>query len=106
MTAPRHGGGAEARRDALASDIRTIRHSAPPQQAYRTRAALLSLRRQRTAERLHRLGARALAELLSEIGAPAWRIAEEYAHRLSPELLAAVGGDRFPPPPLRMVDAA
>ena len=65
------------------------------------------LRLQRNAERLYRLGPRAFAEMLVEFGAEtgtAERIIkklEDYA-RLTPEMLRATGGDRFPRP-LRVV---
>ncbi|MGH7057675.1 MAG: hypothetical protein ACREFZ_07280 [Acetobacteraceae bacterium] len=77
---------------------------------YSTRPAtptpyLIALRRRRTAERLHRLGPRALYHALDEIGPDAWRIAERYAGRLTPELLAAVGADRFPPAPIGVVQS-
>jgi hypothetical protein len=61
------------------------------------------LRVERGAEHLHRLGPRATAELLTEV---AYRIGGlpcivdllgEYQHRVTPEMLRAVGGDRFPP---------
>ena len=70
-----------------------------------------ALRLQRGAEHVHCLGARALAELLAELARDrcdlvatldrldAWRAG------LSPELLRAAGGDRFPPRPLRVVAA-
>ena len=70
-----------------------------------------ALRLQRGAEHLHRLGARALAELLAQVAREgrdldgvldlldAWRAG------LTPELLHAAGGDRFPPRPLRVVAA-
>jgi hypothetical protein len=67
------------------------------------------LRLQRGAEHLHSLGARATAELLAEVG---HRIGGmpcilgllcEYQQRLSPQMLRAVGGDRFPIRPLRVV---
>ncbi|MGH7119107.1 MAG: hypothetical protein ACREFP_09005 [Acetobacteraceae bacterium] len=67
--------------------------------------ALIAMRRRRTAERLHRLGPRALYHAIDEIGPGAWRVAEAYAAKLTPELLAAVGGDRFPPVPLHEVVA-
>jgi hypothetical protein len=54
-------------------------------------------------ERLHRLGPRAVAELLAEIGArhlirqPIEATVERYVARLDPEMLAATGGViRFP----------
>ena len=67
------------------------------------------LRLQRGAEHLHRLGARATAEALAEIaarigGMPAiLGVLEEYRARLTPQMLAATGGDRFPPRALREV---
>lgn len=68
-----------------------------------------SLRLQRGAEHLHRLGARATAELLAEVanqidGLPCIvGLLAEYERRLTPELLRATGGDRFPAPWLREV---
>ncbi len=59
--------------------------------------ALRALRRQRVAERLHRLGARALAEFIAELGPHAEHLGAEYARRLTPAMLAATGGDHFPP---------
>ena len=59
------------------------------------------LRLQRDVTAVHRLGARALYELLREIGAIAGtrttidRIVARYAG-LDPELLRALGADRFP----------
>jgi hypothetical protein len=67
-----------------------------------------ALRLQRGAEHLHRLGPRATAEFLAEIaaqigGMPAvLGLLVEYERRLSPEALRLVGGDRFPPRPLRV----
>ncbi len=58
---------------------------------------------------LHACGPRAIAEFLAEIGATIGGTPcimgklEQYKRRLSPELLRAVGGDRFPPRPLRVV---
>ena len=58
---------------------------------------------------LHRLGPRALAELLAEFGCEHLiRSAIEtklrrYIERLTPGLLRAVGGDRFPASPIRIV---
>lgn len=66
----------------------------------------------RQVEALHRLGPRAVAEFLREIGARGmrWALIEQllarYA-RLDPAVVRAVGGDRFPPPPpprLRIID--
>jgi hypothetical protein len=64
------------------------------------------LRLERGARHLHTLGPRVTAELLAEIGArtggmPAiMRLLGEYK-RFSPQLLRAVGANRFPPRPLR-----
>jgi hypothetical protein len=66
------------------------------------------LRRQRQVERLHALGARAVFELLDELdrhhrlGDDLDRRLDRYAS-LDPALVAAVGGDRFPHPALRVV---
>lgn len=60
------------------------------------------IRFERGATHLWRLGPRATAEFLAEIadaigGRPAIaRLLAAYETRLSPELLRAVGGDRFP----------
>jgi hypothetical protein len=67
------------------------------------------LRLQRGAKHLHRLGPRAIAELLLGIGdqiggMPAiLDTLAEYERRLSPVKLKAAGGDRFPPRPLMAV---
>ncbi len=69
------------------------------------------LRLRRGAEHLHRLGPRAIAELLAEIGhqagctAEVIELLEQYRHRLTPELLRQVGGDRLPPSVPREVPA-
>jgi hypothetical protein len=67
------------------------------------------LRLQRGAEHLCRLGPRATAEFLGEVadrvgGMPCIldRLSE-YERRLSPVLLRAAGGDRFPPRLLHLV---
>ena len=63
---------------------------------------------QRDVEKLHALGPRPTAELLAEIGA-ALGIRSSIESRLAsyagldPEILRAVGGDRFPPCPIHMV---
>lgn len=93
----RRPGGGGAQSSLSAGDGR---HSAAPAAAAQ---ALIALRRQRVAARLHRLGPRAIAELIGEIGPAAWDIAERYAAGLSPELLRAVGADSFPPVPLHLV---
>jgi hypothetical protein len=61
----------------------------------------VAVRLERGAEHLHKLGARATAELLAELGnriggMPAIiGLLTEY-ERLTPEVLRATGGDRFP----------
>lgn len=61
-------------------------------------------RRRRQIEAIHRLGARAVGELLVEVADPAVLDAalEQYA-RLSPEIVRALGADQFPPMPLHAV---
>jgi hypothetical protein len=67
------------------------------------------LRLQRGAEHLHKLGARATAELLSEVahrigGMPCiMGLLGEYERRLTPRMLRLTGGDRFPTRRLRGV---
>jgi hypothetical protein len=55
---------------------------------------------QRAAEHLHRLGARAIHELLleltTEFGPAVFERAEAY-RRIDPNILRALGADRFPP---------
>ncbi len=63
----------------------------------------LALRR--TVERVHGLGPRAVYELLVEIGEQrlCWTYLEQRIRRyaeIDPEHLTALGGDRFPRPPL------
>lgn len=66
----------------------------------------------RQIERLHRLGPRAIAELLAEIGArhlirqPIEATVERYVERLDREMLAAASGDRMPARPLLLVGDA
>ncbi len=66
------------------------------------------LRFRRQVERLHRLGPRATAELLAELGAERGiqtvidRKLDTYLE-LEPEVLEAAGGDRFWQPPLHRV---
>ena len=66
-------------------------------------------RLQRRVEYLRRLGARALHELLLEL-ITAHGIADDVERRLAdfgridPEILRALGGDRFPPRPLYLLD--
>jgi hypothetical protein len=69
-------------------------------------AAIGRLRRQRQIAAIHRLGARAVLELVEELdryyglGESLDNRLERYAG-LDLEVLRAVGGDRFPPRPLR-----
>ena len=66
------------------------------------------LRRQRHVEQIHRLGARVIFELVDELdrhhglGDDLDRRLERYA-ALDHRLLAALGGDRFPASPMRVV---
>jgi hypothetical protein len=67
------------------------------------------LRFARDVEAIRRLGPRPIAELLAEIGrAFLFRsdidsAVTRYARRLTPEMLAATGGDRMPVPPFQAV---
>jgi hypothetical protein len=73
-------------------------------------AVIRNLRRQRHVEQICRIP-RLVYELLDEIGRHHGiaddidRRLERYA-RLDPPVLAAVGGDRFPPSPIRALKAA
>ncbi|MGI4939287.1 MAG: hypothetical protein ACRYHQ_01740 [Janthinobacterium lividum] len=70
-----------------------------------------ALRLQRGAEHVHRLGARALAELLAELARDRCDLVATLARLdawrdgLTPEMLCAAGGDRFAPRPLHEVAA-
>ncbi len=63
-----------------------------------------ALKRQRQIEHVYRLGPRAVGELLYEVagGKDLDRALEPY-QRLTPNLLKAVGGDRFAPLPIYKV---
>ena len=63
-----------------------------------------ALKRKRQIEHVHRLGPRAVGELLYEVagGKNLDRALEPY-QRLTPNLLKAVGGDRFAPLPIHGV---
>src|SRR3954470_4277027 len=69
------------------------------------------LRRQRHVEKLHRLGARVLFELVDELdrhhglGDDLDRRLEAYAG-LDAELIAVVGADQFPPSPTLLIGGA
>jgi hypothetical protein len=69
------------------------------------------LRRQHLARELHRLGARALFELVDELdrvhglGDDLDQRLEAYA-ALDAELIAVVGADQFPPSPTRLIGGA
>ncbi len=71
-------------------------------------AEIGSARWERTIERLHRLGPRAVAELLAEVAAATGQhvrvvdLVEEYAG-LDPEIVRFLGGDHFTPMPLELV---
>jgi hypothetical protein len=64
---------------------------------------LTTIRLQRGAAHLHRLGARATAEFLAEVGSRIGglpcilSLLTDYERRLTSEMLRATGGDRFPP---------
>ena len=62
------------------------------------------LKRQRQIEHLHHLGPRAVGELLYEVAETEDldRALEAYG-RLTPDLLKALGGNRFPPRPIHEV---
>jgi hypothetical protein len=69
------------------------------------------LRLERGANHLHQLGARAVAEFLSETAAEfncaAYILQHlaEYERSLTAAKVRSVGGHRFPPRPLRLVEA-
>ena len=73
--------------------------------------ALARLRRQRQVEQVHRLGARVLFELVDELDRHHGladdldRRLERYA-ALDPEVLRALGADRLPVSPVRIVGGA
>ena len=76
------------------------------------RLDLADIRFRRAVSRLHRLGPRVFAELLAELGArylirePIERLIDDYLDRLEPAALAAAGGDRMPPVPIRAIHEA
>ena len=74
-------------------------------------SSLARMQFDRLVQDLHSLGARPTAEFITELcnqigGHPAaTRLLIEYQRRLTPEMLRATGGDRFPARPLRKVPA-
>ena len=76
----------------------------PIRQTSNTADMAARLKRQRQIEHLHLLGPRAVGELLHEVSEAEDldRGLEAYA-RLSPDLLEALNGDRFPPLPIHEV---
>ena len=73
--------------------------------------SLDQLRLQRGTQHLHKLGPRAVAGFLEDLadhigGMPAaLGLLAKYEQRLSPAMIRAAGGDRFPPRPLHGVPA-
>ena len=82
--------------------------NAAPRQREDAAEMVADLRFRRNVERVCSLGTRAVSELLSEIGAERAiqhlvdRKVERYAD-LDPDLVQALGGNRFAKPPLRLV---
>lgn len=97
MHRPRLGEGPETRANAKL-DSNAAAHCAKP--AF---PQFAQFRRERIAEQMHRLGLRALYQVLDEIAPAAWSIAEPYAHGLTPAMIAAAGANEFPPRPLHVV---
>lgn len=75
-----------------------------PLEAARARAAEQQ-RRVHLARAVYRLGERPIVELVLQLATdePTCIAAIERFASLEPETLRALGGDRFPPPPLRLV---
>jgi hypothetical protein len=73
---------------------------------YTAVTTVATLRLPHLARRIHALGPRVLSELLAELatahGGDVLIRAEAYG-RLDPMILSALGGDRFPMAPLRLV---
>ncbi len=69
-----------------------------------TAKVVSGLRRERQIEHVHQLGPRAVGELLYEVaeGGDLDRALDAY-ERLTPSLLKAMGGDRFPPSPIHEI---
>lgn len=94
-----------------AGSIENGRNTAVDTRSHLKQQAFLRLRRERQVEQLHRLGSRVVYELLDQlardhgIGADLdWQL-QRFAG-LDPEILAAVGGDKFAPNPTRLVGGA
>jgi hypothetical protein len=83
-----------------------ILYPAPKRKTEGRQTRLPRQRLQVLAQHLHDLGARATFELLLELvtahGTDVIDRLEEY-RRLDPAIVSAVGGDHFPPQPIRMV---
>ncbi len=77
----------------------------PRRQTSDTVGVMARLQRQRRIEHLHRLGPRAVGELLYEVSEveDLGRALGAY-ERLTPDLLKALGGDHFPPMPIHGVE--
>jgi hypothetical protein len=74
------------------------------------RQALAEIRLQRDLVRLYGLGPRVVYEFIVEIARDQGILTEDieervaaYIARLTPQMLAATGGDRMPPPPVWLV---
>jgi hypothetical protein len=89
-------------RVSLASDAHTPSRLAPIVQAFDPHSPGVRLRLHVGAERANCLGPRAVAEFLAEIAAETGGISTiielltEYGRRITPDMLRAFGGDRFP----------
>ena len=70
-----------------------------------------ALRLQRGAQHLYDLGPRAVAEMVAHVAREGLDLPgvldlmDQWRDGLTPELVRAAGGDRFPPRPLRVVAA-
>jgi len=86
-----------------------LEHRSIPQPQPKSQQLHHRLRRQRHALLLHRLGERVVFEFLDELARHHPEIADDIDRRLAwyaaidPGMLRAVGGDRMPPTPLRLV---
>ena len=104
-TAAPKGGGANGDRGTTRPSFSTSSDAAPQAPCRRLGVIcadiVTNLRRQRLAERLHRLGPRPVLEALAEVeaGKPLDTVLAEYA-RLDPDIVNALHGDDFPPSPL------